>query len=108
MARTDAAKLKILELIRDNKYTLFGAFSKNLTKNHKNNAWNKIFFEANAMGLVPAGKDVKYIRDTLWQQLRRRTVEKLDNRNRTGAAGGEHMRFDDMDNLVIDIIGNII
>lgn len=94
-----------MELIREQRALLFGAFSSKVSKKQKNEAWEKITTTAKSKGLVPENKDAAYIRDTYWQNLRKRTMRKVDNSRATGTAGGKEAILDDIDNLVIDIIG---
>lgn len=67
--------------------------------------WENITRTAISLGLLPTHRDAKYVREVYWQNIRRRTVEKLDDSRATGASGGKEMILDDVDNLVIDIIG---
>lgn len=108
MADKVQSKLRILELIRDNRRTLFGAFSADLTKIDKSEAWEEILDEATKLGLIAANKDINYIRDVYWQNLRKRTMKKIDDSKVTGAAGGKEAQLDDIDHLVMDIIGRWI
>lgn len=108
MADKVQSKLRILELIRDNRRTLFGAFSADLTKIDKSEAWEEILDEAKKLGLIAANKDINYIRDVHWQNLRKRTMKKIDDSKVTGAAGGKEAQSDDIDHLVMDIIGRWI
>lgn len=102
---SDNAKIKFLELIRDQPEIIFGAFSAKCTKKQKNEVWENITKNAIDLGLLPSYKDSKYVREVYWQNIRRRTVKKLDESRTSGAAGGSEMIFDNVDNLVIDIIG---
>lgn len=104
---TDSAKVKLLELIRENRTTLFGAFSSTISKQKKTEIWDMITRKAIGLGLLPAHRDAKYVRETYWQNLRRRTVKKMDDARRTGGAGGPDSIFDDVDKVVLDIIGKV-
>lgn len=70
--------------------------------------WEKITNEAICLGLIPASKNSKYIRDIYWQNIRRRTIRKIDDSRKIGAAGGKQLVLDDIDNMVIDIVGKFI
>lgn len=105
---SDNSKIKLLELIRENRTVIFGAFSSSCTKAQKNQLWNDITTKAISLGLIPAHRDAKYVREVYWQNIRRRTVQKLDKSRATGAAGGSENILDDVDNMVIDIIGELI
>lgn len=98
-------KKTILELIRSEKDVLFGKFSKNLTHDIKKQTWNRITAEAKASGSIPHGKSENYIRDDFWPNCRRKTMEKIDHAKQTGGPGEETMHFDEVDNMVLDIIG---
>lgn len=54
---------------------------------------------------MAANKDAKYVREVYWQNLRKRTMNKLDQSRKTGSGGGKCMILDDVDNIIIDIIG---
>lgn len=105
MDHKEKAKLRVLQLIREKKDTLFGAFSAKLTKLDKIDGWETILEEAKKLGLIPSNKCVSYLRDIYWQNIRKRTMKKIDDSHVTGAAGGEKCVLDDIDKLVIDIIG---
>ncbi|XP_047986608.1 uncharacterized protein LOC125226616 [Leguminivora glycinivorella] len=96
-------KITILSLIYENKDTLFGRFSEKLTHEIKIKKWKEIAEQLNSLSIY--NKDWKYLRDTTWQNFRKRTIEKRDNRQQTGSAGGKKCRYDDVDELVLKIIG---
>lgn len=96
---------QLLELIREYRTTFFGEFSTKLTYKNKTNAWMKVTDRAKSLGLLHSSIDYKYLRDVYGQNLRRRTMKKIDESHKTGAPGGTEMMLDDTDNLVIDIIG---
>lgn len=108
MADKTKAKLRILQLIRDEREILFGAFSSKLTKIHKMDAWERILEEAKNLGLISTSKTASYIRDIFWQNLRKRTMKKIDDAQQTGGPGGEGCILDDIDQMVLDIIGKNI
>ncbi|XP_068082046.1 uncharacterized protein [Anabrus simplex] len=58
-----------------------------------------------AIGLVTADKDYTYVRDATWSNMRSRTVAKIDNACQTGSGGGSSKKLDDIDHLVLNIIG---
>lgn len=102
------SKIRVLEMIRNQRETLFGAFSPQLTKVDKNEAWDNIAEEAAKLGLIPTeNKSPTYIRDTFWQNVRKRTLKKIDDYRATGAAGGSDAKLDEIDHIVLDIIGEI-
>ena len=49
--------------------------------------------------------DATYFRGTVWSNLKCYTIEKKVKRYQTGAAGDLKVKWTDVDNLVIDIIG---
>jgi hypothetical protein len=65
-------KITILKLINDNKEILFGKFSSSLTHEIKTKKWMEITEKAKAIGIYE--KDWKYLRDTTWQNWRKRTI----------------------------------
>lgn len=99
-----ADKLILLEMIKENKDTLFGSFNRNITRESKNSTWKIIYDKCRARG-INVGKDYVYLRDTIWQNLRRSTVTKVDKRNQTGGEGGRSLELTDIDNAVLDTIG---
>lgn len=68
------SKLAILKDIKDKKDVLFGSFSDKQTKQDKLRAWEDIHNKACGLGLIPAGKDITYTRDTFWQNLKKNTM----------------------------------
>ena len=50
-------------------------------------------------GIVPSIKD---IRDTAWNNLKRKAVKKYNDGKKTGAAGS---KLTELDNIVLDIVG---
>lgn len=65
-------KITILNLIRDNKDVLFGKFTNVLTHEVKVEKWKDIAEKVKASGIY--SKDWKYLRDTTWQNWRKRTI----------------------------------
>lgn len=105
MADKEKSRVRVLELIRSQRETLFGAFSPSLTKIDKSNAWESITDEAKQLGLITSNKTAVYMRDVYWQNLRKRTLKKMDDYRKTGSAGGKDAKLDDIDHVVLDIIG---
>ena len=68
--------IHLLTLILDHKNILFGAFSATLTQEDKNRAWEEILNEFKRLyGSDPSnGKGWKYLRNTVWPNLRNYTV----------------------------------
>lgn len=99
------SKLRVLELIREKKNVLFGSLSPIITNVDKDEAWREITGFAIDHGLIPSNKESKYIRDIYWQNARKRTMKKIDESKKTGAKGGPNVKLDDLDQIVLDIIG---
>lgn len=74
MSFKKGAKLELLKSIRDEKDSLFGCFSKTLTKQIKNEKWKEIHKKAQSLGIVSYEKDYTYTRDTVWQNIRKTTM----------------------------------
>lgn len=107
MTDKEQSRLRILEMILNQQKTLFGAFSPTLTKVDKVHAWDEITDEGVKLGLIPSSKQSSpsYMRDIFWQNVRKRTLKKIDDHRATGAAGGKDAKLDDIDKLVLQIIG---
>jgi hypothetical protein len=65
-------KITILSLVYENKEVLFGRFSEKLTHDMKINKWKEIAEQLKSLGIF--SKDWKYLRDTTWQNFRKRTI----------------------------------
>ena len=98
------SKLRTLNLIFEKKDELFGRFTSTFTHQDKNNAWKHVFSSIQAIGISNIGKDWKSFRDVTWRNWRRRTLEKRDNRNQSGAPGGRKNKLDESDELILQII----
>jgi len=72
--QTRAGRIFILERIRDQKHILFGRFTDSLKKHDKEQAWNKIAQDAISLGHFPHNRHGGYLRDTTWQNWRKRFV----------------------------------
>uniref|UniRef100_A0A6P7FFP7 Regulatory protein zeste n=1 Tax=Diabrotica virgifera virgifera TaxID=50390 RepID=A0A6P7FFP7_DIAVI len=101
----NGTKIMILKEIRDKKVILFGSFSDKLTKKDKIECWKTVHQKSTSLGLVPPNKDWTYSRDVFWQNLKKTTMKKVDNRRKTGSGGGTDSKFTEMDNVVLDILG---
>ena len=90
----------MLQGIKNRKDVLFCRFDDVKDgKRRKVEAWEEIRKTMEANGYV---KPYSYLRDTDWSNLRSRTLAKRDKNNKTGA---EPQIFDEIYNLVFDIIG---
>lgn len=81
--------IEFLKRVEENKKTLFGWFSPTLTVKHKELCCEKIRDDLLAAGsTLAADNDWKKLSVNVWQCYRRKTVEKVDRRSKSGAAGG--------------------
>ncbi|KAF2892761.1 hypothetical protein ILUMI_13413 [Ignelater luminosus] len=80
---------------------LFGKFSKKLTKEDKDKKWEEITDEAKSLGVIGGAKSWTDLRDTTWQNWRKRALAKRDNRKKIGRGSGD----DTHNTIVYDIIG---
>jgi DNA repair photolyase len=69
-----AGRTYILERIRDQRDILFGRFTDSLKKVDKERAWNQIALDAQMLGYFPNNRNGGYLRDTTWQNWRKRFV----------------------------------
>lgn len=86
--------------------TFFNYLTSKKKKDLGNASWEKITKKSIEMGILPSHKDAKYVRDIYWQNLRKRTMKKIDQSRQTGSAGGKEVVLNEIDNMVMDIIGN--
>ncbi|XP_069697422.1 uncharacterized protein [Periplaneta americana] len=103
---TNEKKIVVLTKIREEKDILFGGFSDKITKSVKIEKWKEIHNLAQSIELVKNEKDWTYTRDVLWPNIKRSTMAKIDNSKKTGAAGGIKFKQNDVNTIVLDIIGN--
>lgn len=69
--------MQFLKKIREHKDLLFGAFSEKVTKQDKVGKWKELAILAQSICLIPAGKEWTYVRDTLWQNLKKTAMVSL-------------------------------
>lgn len=99
-------KISLLEKIRDKKEILFGAFSAKITAILKRKTWTEIYDYAISINYpFPPDSTWKYLRDTVWNNIKKPVIRKLDDIRKTGNGSGEAPEFDELENLVLDIIG---
>jgi len=67
-------KIVLLNFIKDKKEVLFGKFSDILTHEDKKSAWTEVLTKGKSLGLIPAGKDWTYARDTTFSNWKGRTL----------------------------------
>ncbi|XP_073958271.1 uncharacterized protein [Choristoneura fumiferana] len=91
-------KLTILNLIYDNKEILFGKFSNTLNHEIKVQKWKEITDQLTEINIFE--KDWKYLRDTTWQNWRKRSLEKRNNSLKTG----RKCKYDAADEIVYKIM----
>uniref|UniRef100_A0A915IS12 Regulatory protein zeste n=1 Tax=Romanomermis culicivorax TaxID=13658 RepID=A0A915IS12_ROMCU len=74
---SDDVRLKFLAKVQENKDVLFGQFSDKLTKKDKIEKWTMILNYMRAINYpLPPNADFTYIRDTVWQNFRKRVQGK--------------------------------
>ncbi|KAJ9581681.1 hypothetical protein L9F63_023145 [Diploptera punctata] len=98
-------KENFLRKILENRNILFGTFSPTVTKEIKKTLWREIRDYAVEIGVVTNDKDYSYVRDTTWPNMKSRTMLKVDNASRTGMNGGSSSKLDNIDQLVLQILG---
>ncbi|OXA49679.1 hypothetical protein Fcan01_15337 [Folsomia candida] len=98
-------KLPLLNMIKQKKSILFGNFSSDLDNKAKTNAWNEVLLKAKSLQIVSAERNYAFVRDKVYGAWKTRTLEKRDNKTKTGKGGGREKVLDDMDFLILDIIG---
>ena len=80
-------RLFLLELILEKKDTLFGRTSPHsagpVTDLAKAEAWESIYLQCMSRGVscVPPSKDWRYLRDTVWQNLRKSALKRRETGN---------------------------
>nr|CAI5842206.1 unnamed protein product [Callosobruchus analis] len=89
--------------ILSKKTELFEQFGPTITKDTRRKAWSEVRDYAVSIGLLTSNRDTTYVRDTTWQNLRGRTMAKLDKQ--TGGPGGPDKKLDETDLLIIEILG---
>ncbi|VEN34301.1 unnamed protein product [Callosobruchus maculatus] len=90
-------KMQFLKKVRENKDILFGAFSEKLRKQDKVNKWKEM------AEVAKTDKDWTYVRDTIWQNLKKTAMLKIDNAKKTGTGGMGTLT--EVHNMVLEIIG---
>ncbi|CAG7716528.1 unnamed protein product [Allacma fusca] len=105
MSKRKSLQISVLTFIKEAKNVLFAKVSDKLTNEEKIAAWTEVAEKARSIGFLKPGQDAKYLRDTTWQNWRKRTMAKRDNQKKTGSSGGENCKFDEADLIVFDIIG---
>ncbi|KAJ3655792.1 hypothetical protein Zmor_014905 [Zophobas morio] len=66
--------------------------------------WKLIYNHAQSLGLVPPTKDWTYVRDVWWLNVKKATMEKVDNYKKTGTGGGPEKKLTDVDEEVLDVL----
>lgn len=98
-------KLLFLKEVLHRKDILFGSFN-DLSEGHrkKKQAWEDILTVLKCNGYHG---DTTYckLRDNTWKNIRTATMKKVDNRKQTGAEGGPGNQLNDVDELVLQIVG---
>lgn len=105
MVLTNDEKLALLRLINENKEELFGSWSSKLSKEKKTKCWQKfinVCVSEYGFSPVDEGKGVKYLRDTVWHNIKRATMKKVTQNSQTGS---EAVSYSQIDSLVLEIVG---
>ncbi len=97
---TKAQKLQLAELILYKKELLFSKYSPSVTKELKNGAWDNILTQLRSGGAII--KDVSYLRDKEWSNLKNGVLKRYRASLKSGAQGDS---LSPLDNLVMDILG---
>lgn len=92
-------KIMFLQEVKARKSILFGSFKEHKEgKKSKLEAWEEIKKLLDGYGNT---HPYNYLRDAIWPNLRARSLSKYDKNKKTGAAPQE---FDEIDELVLDIL----
>lgn len=67
-------KINLLNILREHKDILFGKFTATLTHQIKIAKWKEITEQAHALCALDVNKDWRYLRNTLWQNWRKRAI----------------------------------
>lgn len=92
-------KLLFLQEIKARKSVLFGKFSDIITRDSKLKEWaaiKQVLVTHNVQ--IATEKDLSYLRDVAWPNLKRYTIEKVDKKKKTGSDGGYEMKLSQIDN----------
>ncbi|ODM98800.1 hypothetical protein Ocin01_07882 [Orchesella cincta] len=102
------AKIAVLDLINENKEVLFGKLSDTLTREAKESKWAEIAEHAHALGAFPWHRTWDYLRDTTWQNWRKRFVEKREKKDKHDSTGqGPRIVYDEADLLIMEILESL-
>jgi hypothetical protein len=97
---TPELKFRFVSLVKEHKSILFGRCTPTLRNVDKFTKWILIFDELTAHGAVI--KDPTYLRDRLWDNLKRAALEKKKKLEKTGASGG--VRYTDYELVTLEIL----
>uniref|UniRef100_A0A914WV46 DDE Tnp4 domain-containing protein n=1 Tax=Plectus sambesii TaxID=2011161 RepID=A0A914WV46_9BILA len=106
-------KIDFVRKILENKAVIFRSFSPLLTTKDKEKTWRRIRDELLALGSnLAAANEWKALSNTVWQNIRRSTINKIDARKRTCGPGPIEMdqisNWTELDSLVHDLLGRSI
>ena len=93
-------KFRFVSLVKEHKSILFGRCTPTLRNVDKFTKWILIFDELTSHGAVI--KDPTYLRDRLWDNLKRAALEKKKKLEKTGASGG--VRYTDYELVTLEIL----
>ena len=97
---TKGQKMQLAELLLHKKEILFGKYSPSVTKELKNSAWDNILMELRSGGAIV--KDVAYLRDKDWSNLKSAVLKRYRASLKSGAQGDS---LSPLDSMVMDILG---
>jgi hypothetical protein len=97
---TNELKIRFANLVKENKDILFGRVTPTLRNIDKYTKWKAIYDELVSHGAVI--KDPAYLRDRMWDNLKRGATEKKKKFNRTGGAGG--VRYTEYERVTLEIL----
>lgn len=92
----------VLQLVREKKAILFGAFSSTITRKVKEDMWENVRIEAVTAGAKSiAEKNWQYVRDNIWSAARRDAIGKRDKRRKSGEGAVQYntVKMDKNDKL---------
>uniref|UniRef100_A0A914X6E3 Regulatory protein zeste n=1 Tax=Plectus sambesii TaxID=2011161 RepID=A0A914X6E3_9BILA len=106
-------KIDFVRKMLENKAVIFGSLSPLLTAKDKEKTWRRIRDELLALGSnLAAANEWKALSNTVWQNIRRSTINKIDARKRTGGPGpietDQISNWTELDSLVYDLLGRSI
>ncbi|XP_004521011.1 uncharacterized protein LOC101461666 [Ceratitis capitata] len=91
-------KLQFIQKVYENREILFGAYSDKIIRSVKIEKWKELAELAKTLCLMRAHKNHTYCRDTLWQNMKKAALAKVENPKKTS------VNMTEGDQLVLKII----